>query len=345
MRSCWAFYVPILLNCALLLTATHDDTLQAAQQQAREYLERARTAALGGDGRCRQRLPFFIERVVVHNFGDELNVDLGAAMLGMATHELDVVTVRELKTKERLGKVLAIGSVFGRIETGDVIVGAGVKHRARDNLLLIHSDVIDALKSKQATMHAVRGPRSCKALQSKGLTCPACYGDPALVLGMLSPVWGGFALRWRSNSTLCVLPHSKDTKIREAAEALASDARHNVRVLSTQTLVPSDLQGCALLAASALHGIIIADAMRLPSVWLGEYSMGRTSADERVGFLNPIGDAPRNPANQPPFKYLDYFAGIEHAPQRVGSVTGALELKRRGTIQPRLSAAELLSRE
>ena len=84
------------------------------------------------------------------------------------------------------------------------------------------------------------------------------------------------------------------------------------------------LLSCDLVLSSALHGIIFADALRVPSVWLHSphASGGLTS--------------------QPPFKYLDYFESVGDDGRPVRTVEEALALLDGGDLRPRFTLGRLL---
>ena len=84
------------------------------------------------------------------------------------------------------------------------------------------------------------------------------------------------------------------------------------------------LLSCDLVLSSALHGIIFADALRVPSVWLHSphASGGLTS--------------------QPPFKYRDYFESVGDDGRPVRTVEEALALLDGGDLRPRFTLGRLL---
>lgn len=271
-------------------------SMEDAQQLAQEHLHRVRQSRLPGS--CgKQTRQVFISRPLGErpNFGDELNVDLAKTMLDLQDVRLSDTSQLKVATP----KVLAIGSILGFVRNGDVVVGAGAKHRARDNQLHMDSLAKESLRSGTVKVLAVRGPHTCEVLeQHMDLDCPRNFGDPALIAGLLLPQFAELARNRQRNATaLCVVPHAKDSSIRAEASQLKEFADADLRILSTDHIDASDLAPCAAVAASALHGIIIADALRIPSIWLGIYEPPSKAR------------APIH-ANQPPFKYLDYFAGV-----------------------------------
>ena len=106
---------------------------------------------------------------------------------------------------------------------------------------------------------------------------------------------------------------------KDLASLLKTRAVGNLRYEGTSLLA------CDLVLSSALHGIIFADALRVPSVWLHSphASGGLTS--------------------QPPFKYRDYFESVGDGDGRpVRTVEEALTLLDGGDLRPRFTLGRLL---
>lgn len=330
------------------------------------------------------------------NFGDELNVDLGIALLGdqSAQNEgrhLTRTTDASLNhswlwtTTQKdsvLRKVLAIGSVLGDAKKKDVLLGVGAKPE-QSRLLAIGKSgtngsmrtlpataasngaddlesvvgpelpegMLAGLRNKKTTIRALRGLLTCGLLQRHGVVpgrpgskCPTALGDPALIAPFVIPSWRAF--RWMparhvsGQPMLCVVPHMDDGRLRFLAHveayhapcSLAPRNRTNIRVLSP--LMPpfmfaTALQTCDLVVASAMHGLIAADALRVPAVW-----MDAVPTSQRL--------TSRYEHKESPYKYLDYFSGVGKPPARVRSLDAALKLLwQQPYPSPRLSVAKL----
>ena len=200
----------------------------------------------------------------------------------------------------------------------------------------------------------VRGPRTCAALRRANATggCRS-VADPALGSHLLLPSWAELRRRDRAADApaeLCVVPHFADRAVLEMHTATLQAARaerlrecraqpdaaacrsiSQVRFVyhtfpsSRQPLaVARALLACDLVLSSALHGIIFADALRVPSVWLHSphASGGLTS--------------------QPPFKYRDYFESVGEEGRPVRTVEEALTLLDGGDLRPRFTLGRLL---
>ena len=134
---------------------------------------------------------------------------------------------------------------------------------------------------------AVRGPLTRKRFLDLGIPCPEIYGDPAL----LFPKY--YQPSVKPEFELGIIPHYIDQGS-PALELLSGDPR--VRILDiTQKGVKDnvysfidDVARCRRIASSSLHGLILADAYSVPSLWL-EFSN------------NVVGGG---------FKFHDYFHSV-----------------------------------
>ena len=128
-------------------------------------------------------------------------------------------------------------------------------------------------------IHAVRGPLTKELVIRQGLSCPAIYGDPAL----LYPRY--YAPAVEKDYDLGIVAHYMDrdnpwlNRTAREANTLIVDVFSDVQKFVDQ------LCRCRLIASSSLHGLIAADAYRIPFTWI--------SLSKRV-----IGEG---------FKFRDYF--------------------------------------
>lgn len=352
-------------------------------------------------------MPWFVSRSgktgLRFNFGDELNLDLGAAILSRhvpRTPRSSSRSPEKLVTTtmcNQTGKFLAIGSVIGCAEDGDVVYGAGAKPHGKNASF-------KWVRPTTARILAVRGPKTCDALAARGMrSCPRQFGDPGLLTGLLVRSW--MPLRWQPSSesepaVLCVAPHFDDTNglgssagraATSAAERLraclgwppvpkaererfgyvdkfeaewraqwasvdaslqrACRAHAQIRVVVMQmrdrieptVSVARHFVKCDLVASSALHGLIAADALRVPSVWLGAFPSYATRDAWKAWKL-----AGNISNHEPDYKFDDYYAGVGRAPVRAPTIAAARQLLAvsdpRDRPQPRFGVAELRDR-
>ena len=183
-----------------------------------------------------------------------------------ATHTLTAV-------RQRTGREGRTGQE-GLTGREDRLTGREGRHGARAAAAVTADVPAAATADVTAPSHVTAGSGVCSTTFT--------LGDPALVARLLLPEWRTF--QWRPAHTvgrpamLCVVPHMSDDNLRHRAAVAAVAApcerawNATVRILSVTRLSPAEfarqLQFCNLVAASALHGIILADAIGVPSVWL-----------------------------------------------------------------------------
>ncbi|MCK0156846.1 polysaccharide pyruvyl transferase family protein [Cellulophaga sp. F20128] len=136
---------------------------------------------------------------------------------------------------------------------------------------------------KPAKILAVRGPKTRKRILELGVDCPEVYGDPALLLPNF----------YKPKTTikkykLGIIPHYKD-KISSFLENFNEDEVLIIDIQNPNIFEFIDLiNQCEKIVSSSLHGLIVADAYQIPSLW--------------IQFSNEIiGDG---------FKFLDYFESV-----------------------------------
>jgi pyruvyltransferase len=181
------------------------------------------------------------------NWGDALNEYLVERLTGR-----QVRSSRYYLKPDRCEKFSVIGSVLGLGQPqGTVVWGAGFLKRA------------DRLPGPPKRVVAVRGPLTAGKLQEEGVDIDGVvFGDPAVLMPLLyRPVL-------RSRYRLGVVPHYADTGSR-AIDRLRS--RDDVLIIDVGSGIEDfvdQLISCDVIASSALHGLIAADAYGLPRVWL-----------------------------------------------------------------------------
>jgi succinoglycan biosynthesis protein ExoV len=100
----------------------------------------------------------------------------------------------------------------------------------------------------------VRGPRTAAAL---GLDPALAVGDPALLVGVLLPPGSG-------DGPVCFMPHWESHERGYWAQACV---RAGVRLIDPSAPVEtvlSQISGASLMLCEAMHGAIVADALRVP---------------------------------------------------------------------------------
>jgi len=177
-------------------------------------------------------------------------------------------------------KLLACGTILRNIN-GHNVWGTG------------YDGFRDLSKKKSGKIYAVRGPKTREACLSWGWKCPEVYGDPGILLPRFigSDRHAAYDVGW--------VPHFKD-------ELQDVEGWHTI---SPKTSDPwkfvGGLSTCRIIVSQSLHGLILADAYGIPSVW--------APLSDRPKWRNPTGQPKQGPMkreNAWTFKYEDYYASI-----------------------------------
>lgn len=255
------------------------------------------------------------------NFGDELNTILWPRLLPGLFDQHPAATF------------VGIGSVLDQRHAGPhlkVVAGAGYGgYEARPRL--------DA----SWVIHWVRGPRTAAAL---GLPASLALGDPAV---LVPPTLGVAAVGPAASSghDIGFMPHF---------ESMANGAWHEVADRAGVTLIdprgdPLDivrrLAACRVVLSEALHGIIVADALRVPWVAIRPRATVHRAKwsdwSDTMALTPRFASLPVSCARELPA--LRRLAGGRTGPTAL--VEGAAEaLGRAARLEPQLSAKAQLDR-
>ena len=166
-----------------------------------------------------------------------------------------------------------IGSILQRCTSKSIIWGSG---------LISETAHCEEVPKK---VLAVRGPLTRKKLLLQGIECPEIYGDPALLLPEMYP-----DKKEKKKYKIGIIPHFKDKK--DPALKLPFTNNPSIKIIDIQNKYPlqviDEILSCEKILSSAMHGLIIGDAYRIPSVW--------------IEFENPFEDGH--------FKFQDYFKSV-----------------------------------
>lgn len=182
---------------------------------------------------------------------------------------------------------IAIGSILHHASKQSIVWGGGIIDKEHP---IAH-----------ATFTAVRGPQTRDYLQELGYSCPAIYGDPAILL----PLY--YKPEVKKAFKLGIIPHYKDYE-QVSRKYLGNE---DIKVINLMTMdveqVTAEIMACERTISSSLHGLIVSHAYSIPSLW--------------VKFSDKIfGDG---------VKYLDYLDSLElrnYEPEFLTSTLSADEL-------------------
>lgn len=142
-------------------------------------------------------------------------------------------------------EMLCIGSIAKFARKNTIVLGSGTMRR---------SDRLDP----RADWQLVRGPHTRDIVISHGGSCPAMYGDPALLMPLITgPI--------EQTDKIGIVPHYVDYEYvintyygRKVINVLNPDPLDCVRQIGE----------CDKIISSSLHGIIIAHAYGIPAAWV-----------------------------------------------------------------------------
>lgn len=172
------------------------------------------------------------------NFGDELNTIVWPRLLP------------DLFDDDPAHRFLGIGSVFdARHPPGPLKLVAGAGFGGYERKPVLDSSWI---------IHWVRGPRTAAEL---GLPSRLALGDPAVLLPhVLSPDLEAET----AGGAIGFMPHFESAARGAWREAAAHAGIRLIDPREAPSKVLRQIAGCRLLLSEALHGVIVADALRVP---------------------------------------------------------------------------------
>lgn len=225
------------------------------------------------------------------NFGDELGPAAVDRILEQhfqctsSLRKLDLHNGAIDAQRHRDGTIclFSLGSIFHTIQSGDHVWGTGINPYWQDKQTTYPRELI---------IYSVRGPKT-EALvrQHTGQQQTIPHGDPGFVVPMLYPELSTTKRRSPpGNSRFCFVPHFHD--LHQAQQDLPREVRLISAHQSWKPVVKTLARQCDYVAASSLHGMIVADALGIPSMWF-QWTDTMTAKSEGH------------------FKYLDYLTSIE----------------------------------
>lgn len=207
------------------------------------------------------------------NFGDDVNCPLFRSLT-----RLDQVVVTHLaflpaeRNLDRKGKVLLVGTTLKSAQDFDVVVGVGGEDRMK---LVSHP-----------SLYSVRGVVTLEKLKEDNFSSPSvrAVADPALFASLLIPEW--FEIEVTGGGGVCLVANGADERLKGLHRDDLTHIAHDRPAVD----VARDIAKCDMVVASALHGIIFADALGIPSILPSHWAYH-------------------------PFKVYDYFSAVTSSPE------------------------------
>ena len=209
------------------------------------------------------------------NFGDELGPAAVKRILeGIFECNSDDVKIINLNGEKRDGKtcLFTLGSIFHMVRQDDHVWGTGINPKWQRRL------------PKSLTLHSVRGPETGKKMEEKyGQSVTKKRGDPGFLIPFLYPDYYhmptrnvGEAPNYNKHK-FCFVPHAQDLNLNEIVHPppdleIISVKQHWQPMLEK-------IRMCDFVVSTSLHGIVVADAMGIPTKWF-QFPGGKTQKTE-----------------------------------------------------------------
>lgn len=185
------------------------------------------------------------------NWGDDINYHFLSTLFNRRIFPLSRSLLRYIKIRSNY---LIIGSTISMLANNSSIIwGAGVISNKAP------------LRFRPRKVLAVRGPLTRKWLQENGVSCPAVYGDPAMLVPRI------YNPKREVKYKLGLIPHYTDLAndhVQRFTEKNKDVKLINIRDYGSWTDFVDNILSCETIVSSSLHGLIISDAYSIPNAWL-----------------------------------------------------------------------------
>jgi pyruvyltransferase len=155
-------------------------------------------------------------------------------------------------------KLLAIGSILWSLQDQDVIWGAGAHHPNQ----IPHRDHVRCL--------AVRGPLTLRELKLAGVVssdCQPVFFDPGILTPLLFP---DITRKQKVKERVTIIPHYADiAKVKSWQTHSPATKGGNIHIANPfwhPLKVATQIAQSETVISSSLHGLILADALGVPSI-------------------------------------------------------------------------------
>ena len=188
-----------------------------------------------------------------YNFGDYL----GPSIVYKLTKKIPVVNVKRLERDLKKDEccLYSIGSILHMLKNNCNVWGSGSLGNWSN--IPVKNNV---------KIYAVRGPNSQKQLIDVGYSCPQIYCDP----GVLAPFL--FDITQQPIYDYGIILNIKDL-VGLNYEIICNLKKdfHFIEVCDNPYLVVKELSKCRHVISSSLHGLIVSEAMGIPTCYLKTY--------------------------------------------------------------------------
>ena len=163
-----------------------------------------------------------------------------------------------LAMRLKLKNYLIIGSTIDMLCTNNTYIwGAGIINEKRP------------LRVKPRKVYAVRGPLTQMKLLEQGIECPEVYGDPVLLLPRY------YKPQVKKTYLYGFIPHCSNlgTIDNITVDGVGLSQREEILVIDLAnyekwTDIVAQICSCENIISASLHGLIVAEAYKIPNVWI-----------------------------------------------------------------------------
>ena len=174
------------------------------------------------------------------NFGDAINPTLIKFLSGE-----DAVN-----NHAAIPHYIVAGSILAYADRNSTIWGAGFMSKD------------DKMIEEPKKICAVRGPMTRDQIIRHGYSCPEVYGDPVLLLPMFyNPQ------HFTKKNKLGVISHYVETDLPQWKKYIDKDTIY-IDITANWKYVVDSILSCERIISSALHGLILAEAYKIPYTWI-----------------------------------------------------------------------------
>jgi len=177
-----------------------------------------------------------------NNFGDIINP--------LLVSKISTKKVNRVGLGYKAPFYMCIGSIINQANSNSIIWGSGLICKTK------------MYKSVPNKIHAVRGPLTYDLIKKAGGKCPEIFGDPALLL----PRYFNFNVEKKFE--FGILPHYID----QNHEWIRSMKKMGYNIIDITNPDPLEclkkILECKIIVTSSLHGLIVADAYKIPNCWI-----------------------------------------------------------------------------
>lgn len=208
---------------------------------------------------------FFDNNQIRHeNWGDDINYHF---LREISQRPILIYNRLSLAMRLKLKNYLVIGSTIDMCCTKNTeIWGAGI------------IDEVKSLRIKPLRVYAVRGPLTRKKLLEQGVKCPEVYGDPALLISRY------YKPNIKKKYSIGFIPHRSNLETIQdfTVDGTPLSRRNDILVIDLSkydkwTDIVDQICSCENILSASLHGLIMAEAYKIPNVWIefGKLLIGR----------------------------------------------------------------------